>query len=106
MLRVFLFAACFSVTAALVPGPWSDRTASPVDRARLLVQNLSLDEKLNFLHGTGMVESNHTNGEYTGNVYPVARLGIPPITINDGPQGWRPSACTQGCTAGCEAGSR
>ena len=92
MLRVFLFALCFSDIAALVPGPWSDRTASPVQRARLLVQNLSLEEKLNFLHGTGMVESNRTNGEYTGNVYPVTRVGIPLITMNDGPQGWRPSA--------------
>jgi len=89
-----------------------------VERARLLVNNMTLDEKLQFLHGTGSVESNETNGEYTGNVLPgfvhskkttadctvltlpltaaktlpaVPRLGIPRINMNDGPQGWRPS---------------
>ena len=70
LLALCFAALCSAADAALVHGPWSDVQASPLDRARLLVNNMTLDEKLNFLHGTGMVESNKTNGAYTGNVFP------------------------------------
>jgi len=80
-------------TTALVQGPWSNTGLSPDDRARLLVGNMSLDEKLNFLHGNGDVENqkfNATKYAYTGNVDSLPRLGIPPISMNDGAQGFRP----------------
>lgn len=50
-------------------------------RARKLVENMTLDEKISFLHGE--------KGPYVGNVAPLHRLGIPPINMNDGPQGFR-----------------
>ena len=57
---VSLFTVSFAV---LVPGPWSDKQASPEDRAHALVANLTQDEKLSMLHGC------HTPprcGAYTG----------------------------------------
>ena len=77
---------------ALVPGPWSSPSLAPSTRARLLAANLTLEEKLDFLHGppTGPAAQCKTaRCAYVGNVAPNARLRIPPLTMNDGPQGFR-----------------
>mmetsp|Transcript_8164 Transcript_8164/g.18242 ORF Transcript_8164/g.18242 Transcript_8164/m.18242 type:complete len:711 (-) Transcript_8164:162-2294(-) len=68
----------------LVAGPWSDLTVSPKDRAKRLLANMTLDEKLSLLHGP-----EGEGPDYTGYVPPITRLGMPPITMNDGPQGFR-----------------
>ena len=85
--------ALLHVCAALVPGPWSDTTIPAKRRAALLAANLTLDEKIQFLHGppTGPSVQCDTAAScaYVGNVAPNARLGIPPLTMNDGPQGFR-----------------
>ena len=65
---------------------------TPAERARRLVANMTLDEKLNMLHGppTGSHTcSTAANCAYVGNVAANARLGIPPLNMNDGPQGFR-----------------
>lgn len=36
---------------ALVQGPWSDKTMDPGARAKALVANMTMDEKLAMLHG-------------------------------------------------------
>ena len=54
-MRMFLafFCAALGPTAidALVRGPWSDTTATPDARARALLANMTLDEKISMLHG-------------------------------------------------------
>lgn len=78
--------------AALVPGPWSDTSLPAQQRAALVVANLTLDEKLAFLHGPHGRNSQCTTDAkcaYVGNVAGNDRLDIPPITMQDGPQGFR-----------------
>jgi len=86
-MRLLLLAAP-SACLGLVAGPWSDAAQSPEKRARLLVANMTLEEKISLLHGNVKCDP-HKECAYTGNVAPVMRLGIPPITMNDGPQGFR-----------------
>ena len=67
--------------------------ASPNERARALVSRMTLDEKLVMLHGPSGNESHTCKSSarcaYVGNVAPNSRLGIPPLNMNDGPQGFR-----------------
>jgi len=98
----WLFAAwLFGHAAALVPGPWSDGQLSATARTRLLVANMTLDEKLAMLHGPSYPQlfecvAPNVSGlalrpecSNTGYLAPNTRLGIPPINLNDGPQGFR-----------------
>ena len=86
-------AAVAPAGAYLVPGPWSDVTATPDERAAALVKNMTLDEKLEMLHGppTGPCCQCTTSPScaYVGNIAANERLGIPPVNMNDGPQGFR-----------------
>lgn len=77
-------AAVLAVTAVAVQDP-------ALDRARKLVAQMTLDEKLGFVQG------NHTTMGYTGRVVGVPRLGVPDLLMNDGPQGFRgpPGTSTQ-----------
>mmetsp|Transcript_88680 Transcript_88680/g.286487 ORF Transcript_88680/g.286487 Transcript_88680/m.286487 type:complete len:716 (-) Transcript_88680:73-2220(-) len=78
--------------SALVEGPWSNLALPAEERARLLVGKMTQQEKLSLLHGNPNRECqcNHSQScAYVGNVESVPRLGIPPITMNDGPQGFR-----------------
>jgi len=90
---VFAFALTAVLGAsALVTGPWSDVSAPPAQRAKLLLANMTLADKLQMLHGppTGpCCQCKTAECAYVGNVAPNSRLGIPPITMNDGPQGFR-----------------
>lgn len=54
---------------------------SPASRAAALVAKLTLEEKVGLLTGVP--------GNYSGNIAPVVRLGIPGLSMNDGPQGFR-----------------
>jgi beta-glucosidase len=86
-------ALCSSATAVLVPGPWSNLNDPPENRAKALLANMTLAEKLSMLHGpaTGDCCSCNTSAScaYVGNINPIERLGIPPTNMNDGPQGFR-----------------
>jgi len=53
----------------------------PRQRAKAMLSRMTLDEKLTMLHGV--------EGPYIGNVKGIQRLGIPPLNLNDGPQGFR-----------------
>ena len=94
-MTLFLLAAALLPTAAsaLADGPWSDTALSPSSRAKKLLAAMTQAEKLSMLHGpaTGPCCSCNTSAScaYVGNINPIARLGIPPINMNDGPQGFR-----------------
>jgi beta-glucosidase len=78
--------------------PWMNPSLSAKERADLVLQQLTLDEKLALLHGNGMAHasqwqmplSNLTNGG-AGYVEGVKRLGIPPLVISDAGYGVRDS---------------
>ena len=74
---------------------------SAADKAKVMLQKMSLAEKINMLHG------NKTS--YTGGTPEIVNeatgVRIPPLNLNDGPQGYRsggttcwPSAMTVGAT--------
>jgi beta-glucosidase len=77
--------------------PWMNRSLSPDERATLVVKEMTLDEKVSLLHGTGMVGlgpmsplSVKSNGG-AGYVVAIPRLGIPALQISDAAYGVRSS---------------
>src|SRR5258706_13887659 len=75
------------------PAAWMNSSLSPDDRAALVVKEMTLDEKISLLHGTGMVGlspmsplSVKSNGG-AGYVVGVPRVGIPHIQIFDAAYG-------------------
>jgi beta-glucosidase len=77
--------------------PWMNPSLSPDERASLVVKQMTLDEKISLLHGTGMAGlgpmsplSVHSNGG-AGYVVGVPRLGIPDIQMSDAAYGVRSS---------------
>src|SRR5713226_4442456 len=77
--------------------PWMDKTLSPDRRADLVLKELTLDEKIGFVHGNGMPGwGTPRPNAYLGNggagfVLGVPRLGIPMIQISDAAYGVRSS---------------
>eukprot|EP00937_MAST-01D_sp_MAST-1D-sp2_P003732 g3732.t1 len=61
--------------------PASAAGPDPASRAKAMVARMNLTEKIAMLHGTAL--------GYTGGIAGNARLGIPNVTLNDGPQGFR-----------------
>ena len=77
--------------------PWSNPSLSPDERASMVVKEMTLDEKINMLHGTGMAGLSpmsplavHSNGG-AGYVPGIPRLGIPAIQMSDAAYGVRAS---------------
>jgi beta-glucosidase len=77
--------------------PWMNSSLSPDERAAMVVKEMTLDEKISMLHGTGMAGLGpvsplavHSNGG-AGYVVGVPRLGIPPIQMSDAAYGVRMS---------------
>jgi beta-glucosidase len=78
--------------------PWKDTSLSPDRRADLVVQQMTLDEKLQLVHGVGWTvlrdgapvpaESNHGAGFVPG----IPRLGIPKLDLADSAVGVRMAA--------------
>ncbi len=77
--------------------PWMDQTLSPDQRAEMVLKQMTLDEKLDLLHGNGMPgwgpplpNASLGNGG-AGFVLGVPRLGIPMIQMSDAAYGVRSS---------------
>jgi beta-glucosidase len=63
--------------------PVSGTATAAAARARQLVAQMTLDEKIAMVHGQGFP----TTGTYAGSVPANARLGIPALILGDGPDG-------------------
>ena len=71
--------------------PWSDKTLSPDARAELVIKELTLDEKIQMLHGLGWqaIMAQPESGPATraiatlGFISGVPRLGIPDLQMSD-----------------------
>ena len=91
--------SAFAQSGSATPGskPWMNAKLSPDERASLVLKEMTLDEKISLLHGTGMrglgpmsplsVRSNGGAGYVVG----VPRLGIPDIQMSDAAYGVRSS---------------
>jgi len=88
-----------SATNPAVSAPWMNRNLTPDRRADMVLQQMTLDEKIGLLHGQGMLgwagkpmpNANLSNGG-AGFVLGVPRLGIPLIQMDDAAYGVRFSA--------------
>jgi len=76
--------------------PWMDRRLGPAQRAERLVDAMTIDEKITIVHGNPP----WTNLPYGGHLPANTRLGIPSLTMNDGPSGFRCGACFANPTQG------
>jgi beta-glucosidase len=84
-------------------GPWMNANLPPDQRADMVLQQMTLDEKIDLLHGEGMAHwdqkmppgmaaiQEKSNGG-AGFVLGVPRLGIPSIQMSDAAYGVRSSA--------------
>ena len=100
-LVIFLAAhgACLSQPATAQPSPsWMNASLSPDLRAEAVVKQLTLDEKIQLVHGIGWgplkagspIPPDNNGG--AGEVLGIARLGIPPLQQADSAVGVRMAA--------------
>ncbi|MGE5326948.1 MAG: glycoside hydrolase family 3 N-terminal domain-containing protein, partial [Deltaproteobacteria bacterium] len=74
-------------------GPWMDKSLSPDKRADLLIEQMTLDEKISLVHGTGwrfgppelLPPSRSLGG--AGFIPGIIRLGIPDLQLSDAAAG-------------------
>jgi beta-glucosidase len=79
--------------------PWMNQNLSPDERAEMVLNQLTLDEKILLLHGNGMpgwpgssAALAHFGNGGAGFVMGIPRLGIPMIQMSDAAYGVRASA--------------
>ncbi len=105
LLNRFITLAILIPVVALLPSlaqsggnhPWMNTSLAPDERASMVVKEMTLDEKITLLHGTGMkglspmsplaVQSDGGAGYVVG----IPRLGIPGIQMSDAAYGVRSS---------------
>ena len=74
-------------------GPWMDKKLTPDQRADLVMEQMTLDEKMLLVHGTGgfALSGNRSNGG-AGGVEGIPRLGLPDLQLADSAVGVRAAA--------------
>jgi beta-glucosidase len=93
---LLLFAA--AITASAQQHPWQDKTLPPDTRADLVLKEMTLDEKIQLVHGSGwgVLQPNTpipANSNLGGGFVPgIPRLGIPDLNLQDSAVGVRMSA--------------
>ena len=99
---LLLAATVFALLFVALPSfaqqqPWTNSQLSPDVRADLVLAELTLDEKIDLLHGNGMRgvskprPNDYLSNGGAGFVLGVARLGIPMIQMSDAAYGVRSS---------------
>jgi beta-glucosidase len=95
---VGIISGASSVEAQDIEGPWMNPKLPPLERADLVLKQMTRDEKLALVHGNGMAHVPNWQMPLTylsnggaGYVEGVKRLGIPPIVISDAAYGVRDS---------------
>jgi beta-glucosidase len=71
-------------------GPWMDKSSSPDQRADLLIEQMTLEEKIALVHGTDVWNSHPGPAQWLGGagfVPGIPRLGIPDLQMTDGRSG-------------------
>src|ERR1700677_1954322 len=102
-IAIFIFGSSWSPAfaqdnaRAKTPQPWMNTGLTPDERASLVLRQMTLDEKISLLHGTGLeglspmsplaVKSNGGAGYVVG----IPHLGIPGIQMSDAAYGVRQS---------------
>jgi beta-glucosidase len=92
-----MLSAGFAQTAKM-PQPWMDRNLSSDQRAQMVLSEMTLDEKIDLVHGQGMpdwgkpMQHPELSNGGAGFVLGVPRLGIPIIQMSDAAYGVRDSA--------------
>lgn len=77
--------------------PWMNTSLSPDERASMVIKEMTLDEKISLLHGTGheglgpMSPLSVRGNGGAGHVVGISRLGIPDIQMSDAAYGVRAS---------------
>jgi beta-glucosidase len=76
-----------------VHGPWMDKSLSPDKRADLVLAEMTLDEKIQLVHGAGGFQAAgvRSNGG-AGVVLGIPRLGLPDLQLADSAVGVRSAA--------------
>src|SRR5215813_9879660 len=70
-------------------GPWMDSTLSPDQRAALVLKEMTFDEKIQLVHGAGMMGFGETEPSIVrsngggGFVPGIERLDLPDLNMND-----------------------
>jgi beta-glucosidase len=74
-------------------GPWMDKNLPPDQRADMVVEQMTLDEKILLAHGAGGFNAagSESNGG-AGVIASIARLGLPAVQLADSAYGVRDSA--------------
>ena len=97
ILGIALLPAYAQFNAPKPTGPWMNTSLSPDERADLVIKQMTLDEKITLLHGTGMFGLGPVSALHTGSnggagyVVGIPRLGIPAIQMSDAAYGVRSS---------------
>lgn len=70
------------------PRPWLERNRAPAERADLIVEAMTADEKIRLLQGDTILDGNGTGvNPCVGHISGIARLGLPSLCMGDGPAG-------------------
>ncbi len=86
--------SCLSSAISMDGRPWMNSSLTPQERAAALISQMTFDEQVTLLHGTGW-----RAGLYVGMNAPVDRVvGIPALLVNDGPQAV--ASCWRCCCRG------
>jgi beta-glucosidase len=91
-LALFFLACTCTCDATDASAPWMRSASAPTDRAKALLAVMNTSEKIAMLHG-------YSSPEFTGLTVGNKRLGIPPLNMNDGRQGFRPNDANNKQTA-------